>query len=61
MEGQRYYDVIRNGYYATELYGGFRKVSLQDIRDGVFFNAIADKEFGDNPLARQNTYWLRRL
>ena len=61
MEGCRWYDVIRNGYYKTELYGGFRNVSKQDILDGVFFNAVDNNEFSENPLARQNTYWLKRM
>ena len=60
MEGQRWFDVLRNGYYKTELYGGFRTVSEQDIVDGVFFNALEDALFSDNPLMRQNTYWLKR-
>ena len=60
MEGQRWFDVLRNGYYKTELYGGFRDVSEQDIVDGVFFNALVSPLFTDNPLMRQNTYWLKR-
>ena len=60
MEGQRWFDVLRNGYYKTELYGGFREVSEQDIVDGVFFNALDEALFTDNPLIRQNTYWLKR-
>ena len=60
MEGQRWFDVLRNGYYKTELYGGFRDVSEQDIVDGVFFNALDENLFTDNPLMRQNTYWLKR-
>lgn len=61
MEGCRWYDILRNGYYKTELYGGFRNVSEQDILDGVFFNAVDQTEFMNNPLARQNTYWLKRM
>ncbi len=60
MEGQRWFDVLRNGYYKTELYGDFREVSEQDIVDGVFFNALDEALFTDNPLMRQNTYWLKR-
>lgn len=60
MEGQRWFDVLRNGYYKTELYGNFRDVSEQNIVDGVFFNALEDALFWDNPLMRQNTYWLKR-
>ena len=62
MEGCRWYDVIRNGYYKTDLFGGFREVSQQDILDGCFFNAVEEtNEFFNNPLARQNTYWLKRM
>ena len=60
MEGQRWFDVLRNGYYKTELYGNFREVSEQDIVDGVFCNALEETLFLDNPLMRQNTYWLKR-
>lgn len=60
MEGTRYFDVLRNGYYKTELYGNFRNVSDQDVVDGVFFNALEDPLFWDNSLMRQNTYWLKR-
>lgn len=60
MEGQRWFDVLRNGYYKTELYGGFRDVTEQDIVDGVFFNALEETLFRNNPLMRQNTYWLKR-
>ena len=60
MEGQRWFDVLRNGYYKTELYGNFRNVSEQDIVDGVFFNALDYALFTNNPLMRQNTYWLKR-
>lgn len=60
MEGSRYFDVLRNGYYKTELYGNFRNVSDQDVVDGVFFNSLENALFWDNPLMRQNTYWLKR-
>ena len=60
FEGQRWFDVLRNGYYKTELYGNFRDVSEQDIVDGVFFNALDYALFTNNPLMRQNTYWLKR-
>ena len=61
MEGWRWYDIIRNEYYKTELYGGFRNVSIQDIIDGVFFQGVDQIEFINNPLARQNTYWMKRI
>lgn len=61
IEGGRWFDVLRNEYYKTELYGGFRTVSAQDIVDGVFFGAITSSYFWDNPLLRQNVYWQRRM
>ena len=61
IEGGRWFDVLRNEYYKTELYGGFRTVSNQDIIDGVFFGVIKNSYFWDNPLLRQNSYWLRRM
>lgn len=61
MEGWRWYDILRNEYYRTELYGEFRNVSSQDIVDGVFFNGVGIQEFNRNPLARQNTYWFKRM
>lgn len=65
MEGYRYYDVIRNGYVRTELEGGFRTVSDQDLKDGALFYAISTSsfptpsEFTNNPLMRQNKYWSK--
>lgn len=61
IEGGRWFDVLRNEYYKTELYGGFRTVSNQDIIDRVFFGVIKNSYFWDNPLLRQNSYWLRRM
>ena len=61
IEGGRWFDVLRNGYYKTELYGGFRTVSAQDIIDGVFFGVLQESCFWDNTLLRQNTYWKRRM
>lgn len=59
--GRRWFDILRNGYYATELYGNYRTVSEQDIIDGVFFSAIEKALFKNNPLMRQNTYWQKRM
>lgn len=61
MEGYRYFDIIRNGYVRTELEGGFKTVSDQDLIDGVLFIAInpLSTTFDNNPLMRQNAYWQR--
>lgn len=60
MEGQRYYDIIRNGYVRTELAGEFKTVTDQDLIDGALFCMISKKAFSQNPLLRQNTYWHNR-
>lgn len=60
MEGWRWYDVVRNGYYKTELYGEYRNVSRQDIIDGCFFLGTFQTEYS-NTLVRQNTYWLKHM
>ena len=59
FEGYRYYDIIRNGYYKTELEGGFRTASEQDFRDGAFFLVIWVTSMDNNPAIRQNKYWLK--
>lgn len=61
FEGYRYYDIIRNGYYKTELEGGFRTASEQDFKDGAFFLVILGNSMLDNPALRQNKYWVRYL
>lgn len=59
FEGHRYFDVIRNEYYKTQLEGGFRTASIQDYKDGAFFISIRQSEFTGNPLLRQNKYWAQ--
>lgn len=61
LEGQRYYDIIRNDYVRTELRGNFRTVTNQDLKDGALFLMIGSGAFNRNPLLRQNAYWHRRL
>lgn len=61
FEGTRYYDIIRNGYYKTELEGNFRTASEQDFRDGAFFLVIREYSFQNNPALRQNKYWSKFL
>lgn len=61
LEGQRYYDIIRNDYVRMELKGNYQTVTNQDLKDGALFLMIGDGAFSQNPLLRQNTYWHRRL
>lgn len=62
MEGHRYYDIIRNGldYVRTFLEGGYRTATQQDYIDGAFFLMNKSVDFKENPLMRQNLYWLKR-
>ena len=59
FEGQRYYDIIRNGYVRRELDGGYKTASDQDFIDGALFLTLDERAFVRNPLMRQNKYWLK--
>ena len=59
MEGSRWYDVLRNEYYKTELYGGYRSVSQQDILDGCFFLIVNGE--ANNTLFVQYPFWQKYL
>lgn len=62
MEGHRYYDIIRNGldYVHSMLEGGYKIATQQDFIDGAFFLMNGSLDFKENPLMRQNLYWLKR-
>ena len=62
MEGYRYYDIMRNGleYVQSELEGGYKTATVQDYIDGAFFLMNDELDFRENPLMRQNLYWLKR-
>ena len=60
-----YFDIIRNGYYATELKGKFRVLSAQNVNGGALVlpvpaGAREDKD-GHlvNPLIHQKPYWVQ--
>lgn len=58
----RYFDVIRNGYYKTELQGVFPTLSKTDVKDGALFLPVPSTAFGTagrNTLVRQKTYWSK--
>ena len=62
MEGYRYYDIMRNGlaYVQQFLEGGYKTATVQDYIDGAFFLMNDELDFKENPLMRQNLYWLKR-
>lgn len=58
-EGQRYYDIVRNGYFREELKGNYLTLTDEDVKNGALYLPVhmpnAEKK---NPLMKQNTYWL---
>lgn len=60
-EGQRYYDVVRNGYERVELSPGFSELSDADISNGALYLPVPRTAFSDNDLMIQNTYWLSKM
>ena len=60
-EGQRYYDVIRNGYWNTEFDSNFPKLSETEVKDGALYLPVPQTAFKDNDLMIQNTYWVSKM
>ena len=58
-EGHRYYDVIRNQYFRTELSSAFARLSDQDVQDGVLYIPISSSAQTLNDVIRQNRYWAK--
>ena len=59
-EGQRYYDVVRNGYFREELSLVYAALTDNDIRDGALYLPVSRNSFTKNPLMKQNIYWSWR-
>lgn len=60
-EGHRYYDVIRNGYWKTELQGNFTTLSEDEVKDGALYLPVPQTAFSQNDLMIQNTYWASKM
>ncbi|MCB6972047.1 MULTISPECIES: RagB/SusD family nutrient uptake outer membrane protein [Butyricimonas] len=60
-EGHRYYDVVRNGYWKTELQGGFNDLSVEDVKDGALYLPVPQTAFSQNDLMIQNTFWASKM
>jgi len=62
FDGERYYDIVRNGYYNFPgmISETFEKLSEQDVKDGALYVPIMETEMQRNTLMRQNPYWLAR-
>ena len=61
LEGHRYFDVLRNDYWKTELSDEHAALTDQDIQDGAFYSPVHNFAFQDNPKMRQTAYWLKRF
>lgn len=57
-EGQRYFDIVRNGYYRILLRGNYCTLTDEDVANGALYLPVAEKSFMKNPLMKQNIYWL---
>lgn len=60
-EGQRYYDIVRNGYFREELGGNYKTLTDQEVKNGALYLPLAPDMFGKNTLMKQNIYWSWHL
>lgn len=57
-ETYRYYDIVRNGYYRTELLGKYRTLTDEEVKKGALYLPVHSSAFIKNPYMEQNNYWL---
>lgn len=57
FEGHRFYDVMRNGYWKTELTGVYSRMSEAEFNLGAQYYPVHGNAFEKNDLMRQNEYW----
>lgn len=53
----RYWDKVRNGTFREDLYGKFKTLTDEDVRNGALYLPVASQAFVNNPLMRQTPYW----
>jgi hypothetical protein len=58
-EGQRYYDIVRNGYLDC-LSKAYQDLTEKDIANGALYMPVSERAFKNNELMTQNKYWLWR-
>lgn len=60
-EGKRWYDIVRNGYWKTEL-SKFHATQMtqQDVDNGALYMPVGYPAFNENSLMTQNKYWQAR-
>lgn len=65
-EGQRYFDIVRNGYYRDQypesnrylLSSKYADLTDGDVNDGVLYLPVGRGALEDNTVVKQNIYWL---
>lgn len=59
-EGHRYFDVMRNGYWKTELQGAFSIMTEHEFEMGAQYYPVPTNAFYMNDLMVENEYWLTK-
>lgn len=60
-EGKRWWDIVRNNYWKTELWEFHRtKMTQADVDNGALYMPVALQAFNENPYMSQNRYWQSR-
>lgn len=57
LEGHRYYDIVRFGYYREKLHGKFRTLTDEDVRNGALYLPVSPDMNRYNTLGTQTPYW----
>lgn len=60
LERHRWYDMVRTGYWKTDMTEEYSELTEQDVEDGALYLPVYSKAFTSNPLMRQNRYWNKR-
>ncbi len=60
LERHRWYDMVRTGYWKTDMTEEYSKLTNQDVEDGALYLPVYIKAFNSNKLMRQTRYWLKR-
>lgn len=60
-EGKRWWDIVRNDYWKTELWEFHRtRMTQADVDNGALYMPVVLAAFNENPLMLQNRYWQSR-
>lgn len=61
LEGHRFFDIIRFGYYREKLRGKFKTLSDEDVRNGALYLPVSTDMATYNSLATQTPYWKNQF